>query len=125
MMSVLFTLIGGWRNLAAAVLIAGAVGSLLFYVNAYDSRGREIVSLTHKLNSKQAEVHVLSANLLLLGDTVESLNTRLEQRSGNLEEFCAILDGIKKSTDPLDDEAVGGTAVPLTFEKLKKLDKKP
>lgn len=124
-LAVILTFVGGWRNLIAAGLLATAIGGLLYYVNEYDNRGREIAALEYKLSAKESKVLVLETNIALLKDTLGGLNARLAERSGNLEEFCKILGDVNASKDPKDDEAVGGTAVPLVFERLKKLEKKP
>lgn len=124
-LAVILTFVGGWRNLIAAGLLATSIGGLLYYVNEYDNRGREITALEYKLSAKESKVLVLETNIALLKDTLGGLNARLAERSGNLEEFCKILGDVNASKDPKDDEAVGGTAVPLVFERLKKLEKKP
>lgn len=124
-LAVILTFVGGWRNLIAAGLLATSIGGLLYYVNEYDNRGREITALEYKLSAKESKVLVLETNIALLKDTLGGLNARLAERSGNLEEFCRILGDVNASKDPKDDEAVGGTAVPLVFERLKKLEKKP
>ena len=121
-LTIILTFLGGWRNLVAAGLLAAMVGSLLYYVNEYDNRGREIVALERQLVDHKNDVIVLETNIGLLKDTLTGLNNRLAERSGDLEKFCAILADVKASTDPKDDEPVGGTAVPLTFERLKKME---
>ncbi|MBK9496414.1 MAG: hypothetical protein IPO08_18675 [Xanthomonadales bacterium] len=123
-LTIILTFLGGWRNLVAAGLLAAMVGSLLYYVNEYDNRGREIVALERQLVDHKNDVIVLETNIGLLKDTLTGLNNRLAERSGDLEKFCAILADVKASTDPKDDEPVGGTAVPLTFERLKKMEAK-
>lgn len=123
-LTIILTFLGGWRNLVAAGLLAAMVGSLLYYVNEYDNRGREIVALERQLVDHKNDVIVLETNIGLLKDTLTGLNNRLAERSGDLEKFCAILADVKASTDPKDDEPVGGTAVPLTFERLKKMEPK-
>lgn len=123
-LTIVLTFLGGWRNLVAAGLLAAMVGSLLYYVNEYDNRGREIVALERQLVDRKNDVIVLETNISLLKDTLTGLNNRLAERSGDLEKFCAILADVKASTDPKDDEPVGGTAVPLTFERLKKMEPK-
>lgn len=123
-LTIILTFLGGWRNLVAAGLLAAMVGSLLYYVNEYDNRGREIVAIERQLVDHKNDVIVLETNIGLLKDTLTGLNNRLAERSGDLEKFCAILADVKASTDPKDDEPVGGTAVPLTFERLKKMEAK-
>lgn len=123
-LTIILTFLGGWRNLVAAGLLAAMVGSLLYYVNEYDNRGREIVAIERQLVDHKNDVIVLETNIGLLKDTLTGLNNRLAERSGDLEKFCAILADVKASTDPKDDEPVGGTTVPLTFERLKKMEAK-
>jgi hypothetical protein len=124
MLAVILAFMGGWRNLIAAGLLASSVTALLYYVHEYDKRGREITALEYKLSAKQSEVVVLETNIDLLNSTIGGLNNRLAERSGNLEQFCKILGEINASKDPKDDEAVGGTAVPLVFDRLKQMEKK-
>jgi len=123
-LTIILTFLGGWRNLVAAGLLAAMVGGLFYYVNEYDNRGRKIVALERQLVDHKNDVIILETNIGLLKDTLTGLNNRLAERSGDLEKFCAILADVKASTDPKDDEPVGGTAVPLTFERLKKMEPK-
>jgi len=123
-LTIILTFLGGWRNLVAAGLLAAMVGGLFYYVNEYDNRGRKIVALERQLVDHKNDVIILETNIGLLKDTLTGLNNRLAERSGDLEKFCAILADVKASTDPKDDEPVGGTAVPLTFERLKEMEAK-
>lgn len=123
MLALLLAFFGGARGLISAGLFAASVAGLLYYVHEYDQRGDEIVRLERAVADAKNRGVVLETNLKLLDGTVASLNARLAERSGNLEEFCKLLGEVQASTDPKDDEEVGGTAVPKVFERLRELNK--
>lgn len=113
--------LGGWRNLVAASLIAGAVGTAAYYVHQYDKRGTEIAILKRQLGEKNSALEVARINIELANRAAEALNTRLAQRDVDLEAFCKILNTIEADTDPGADGPVG-SPVDKALEALKQLD---
>lgn len=113
--------LGGWRNLVAASLIAGAVGTAAYYVHQYDKRGTEIAALTFKLKQKNSALEVAHANIDLANKATDALNTRLKERDRNIVELCKALNEIDTDTTPGADDPVG-SPVDKALEALKKAD---
>ena len=113
--------LGGWRNLVAASLIAGAVGTAAYYVHQYDKRGNEIAALTFKLKQKNSALEVAHANIDLANKATDALNTRLKERDRNIVELCKALNEIDTDTTPGADDPVG-SPVDKALEALKKAD---
>jgi hypothetical protein len=119
--------LGGWRNLVAASLIAGAVGTSAYYVNQYDKRGRELARLEITLKQRNHDLTVLRDNIVLANKAAEALNERLKERDRDIEAVCMALSEIDKDTDPGADSPVG-SPVDRALELLKKREaeeKKP
>lgn len=113
--------LGGWRNLVAASLIAGAVGTAAYYVHQYDKRGNEIAALTFKLKQKNSALEVAHANIDLANKATDALNTRLKERDRNIVELCKALNEIDTDTTTGADDPVG-SPVDKALEALKKAD---
>lgn len=113
--------LGGWRNLVAAGLIAGAVGTAAYYVHQYDARGTEIAVLKRQLGEKNSALEVSRINVELANRAAEALNERLAQRNVDLEAFCKVLSAIDTDTDPGADGPVG-SPVDKALEALKQAD---
>lgn len=113
--------LGGWRNLVAAGLIAGAVGTAAYYVHQYDKRGNEIASLTAQLKQKNSALEVARANIDLANKATDALNERLKERDRNIIELCKAINEIDTDTTPGADDPVG-SPVDKALEALKKAD---
>lgn len=113
------TFLGGWRNLVAAGLIAGSVGTAAYYVHQYDKRGNEIASLTAQLKQKNSALEVARANIDLANKATDALNTRLKERDHNIIELCKALNAIDADTTPGADDPAG-SPVDKALEALKK-----
>lgn len=111
--------LGGWRNLVAAGLIAGAVSTAAYYVHQYDKRGTQIAKLEIQLKQKNQDLTVLRDNVKIATDAAEALNDRLKERDRDIEQVCSALKEIDADTDPGADGPVG-SPVDKALELLKK-----
>lgn len=111
--------LGGWRNLIAAGLLAGAVGTAAYFFYQYDARGNEITALNIQLKQKNHDLLVLKSNVDLANAATAAVNARLKDRDRDLEQLCRVLNEINTDTDPGADGPVG-SPVDKALEALKK-----
>lgn len=105
----IYNLLGGWRGVVAAGLLAGAVGTAAYYVHQYDSRGRQLVKLELVNSALEKQVAVQKANARLAKDAVEVLNRELMRRDKDIEDACKLLKELDNDKTPGADDQVHGT----------------
>lgn len=103
------TLLGGWRGVIMAGLLAGAVATAAWYVSEYDSRGREIVQLKNDVKALEGRLAVAKSNNVLIQSALETLNKELLRRDVDIEEACKLLKELAEDKTPGADDQVQGT----------------
>lgn len=108
-------------------LILGSFAGILSYatytVRDYKQQAEKIVKLETQLSVRGNEIKVLQATENTYKTAIQELDRRLLQKTGDLDEFCKILWGVKKSTAPQADEKIGEPTSDV-LEALKKREQK-
>jgi hypothetical protein len=105
----IYTLLGGWRGVVMAGLLAGSVATAAWYVSEYDSRGREIVALKRDVRDLEGRLVVAASNNKLIQTALDTLNKELLRRDVDIEESCKLLKELAEDKTPGADDQVQGT----------------
>jgi len=115
-------LFGNWAVWALAAVIGSGLVMGRSYLNEYERRAVQIEQLETKVKLLTTDTERQTANLRLRDQAVESLNQRLIERQGSLEDACSILEAAKNSKAPGADDPVGAP-VSDVLERLKQKEK--
>ena len=83
-------------NWISMVALATSLSVAGYYLYQYDSRGKQIVALTHQVGTLKNDLKVAKENHAQLKNTIAALETRTAALNKTLEENCAILAEIEK-----------------------------
>lgn len=118
MLKKLLSLVGGWLNLAQLAAIAAVASYALYIVHDYKSLAAKNATLIADNSTLKNKVDIAKANTDIANTTILELDARLKQKSGDLDDFCAILSDIKGGKDEVGDP------IGSTLEALKKRGEK-
>jgi predicted 3-demethylubiquinone-9 3-methyltransferase (glyoxalase superfamily) len=114
-----WNLLGGFRGVITAGLLFGAVSTAAYYVNAYDQRGAEIITLTKEASQKDNLIKVQTANFGLAGEAIKILDAEVKKRDVDLVGSCTLLTLIAKDKSKGADDQVH-TTIAKVLEELKR-----
>jgi hypothetical protein len=120
MLTILLSVLGGLPRWIQLTAIAAIVSTIGYLVHDYSSRGEQIVALQHQLRTMRSDAAVADASLKVAQGNIKDLNDLLKVRQGDLQQTCAILQEIVTSTDPDDQQPVGGI-IARTLKRLKEI----